>query len=251
MRTIRKRAVPNALTQWRNPRLTIHRSPGMDCTYQEMRRESSVLEAVEDGLFHEQGEICAYTGHRIRLMPGAADVSDQRIVDFHIEHLTPQAHCTYGQDADYTNMVACWPRPNCGFEPAYGARKKGAWPSLSEQAQFVSPLHPDCTARFAFGRRGEMSAVRQDDSAAQETIARLGLNHATLVDLRRAAIRGALAPGGQPIKLAAARKLLQRLIRDMDDINRDLLVQLAPFCFALVSPLEREIRKLEAIVERL
>ena len=247
MRTIRKQAAPNALTQWRMPRLASNRPGGMECTYAEMRRAPDVLAAVEDGLFREQGGICAYTGQRIGLAPASSTLSGQRAVDFHIEHLTPQAYCAYGQDADYANMVACWPRPNCGFEPAYGARKKGAWPSPQEQNHFVSPLRADCAARFSFSRRGEIEVTRVGDSAARDTIHRLGLNHATLVELRRAAIRGALHPASHPLGLSAARKLLQRMQRDAEDVDRGVATQLMPFCFAVQPALEHEIRKLEAM----
>jgi uncharacterized protein (TIGR02646 family) len=219
----------------------------MECTYAELRREPNALEAVENGLSGEQGGICAYTGHRIRLTAANLAMGIQRTVDFHIEHLTPQTHCIYGQDTDYTNLVACWPRPNCGFEPAYGARKKGSWPSPSEQTQFVSPLRPDCSVRFAFNQRGEISSAREGDDAASETIKRLGLDHRTLTDLRKAAIRGALNPASQPIKLADARKLMKRMQQDIDNLDRGVPTQLLPFCFAVQSALEREIRKLEAI----
>jgi len=249
MRTIRKQVVPNALTQWRMPRLAANRPGGMECTYAEMRREPDVLAAVEDGLFREQGGICAYTGQRISLATASSTLSGQRAVDFHIEHLTPQAYCAYGQDADYANMVACWPRPNCGFEPAYGARKKGAWPSPQEQHRFVSPLRPDCATHFFF-KRGEIKPVRESDNAAHETIRRLGLNQATLVDLRKAAIRGALYPAARPIQLAEARKLLRRLQRDAAAVDSGEAIQLLPFCFAIQPELERKIRKLEALRHR-
>jgi len=83
----------------------------------------------------------------------------------------------------YDNLVACWPRPNCGFEPAYGARKKGSWPSVPEQPQFISPLRGDCSARFAYNHRGEISVAQMNDAAANETIDRLGLKHPELTAL--------------------------------------------------------------------
>lgn len=247
MRTIRKQPTPNALTQWRMPRLAANRPAGMECTYAELRREPNALQAVENGLFGEQGGICAYTGHRIRLKPADLVMGVHRTVDFHIEHLTPQAHCIYGQDTDYANLVACWPPPNCGFEPAYGARKKDSWPSASEQAQFVSPLRQDCSTRFTFNRLGKISSVREDDDAASKTIKRLGLNHDTLTALRRAAIRGALNPASRPIKLTDARKLMKRMQQDLDNLDRGIPTELLSFCFAIQPALEREIKKLEAI----
>ncbi|MGE0126518.1 MAG: hypothetical protein AB7U82_00315 [Blastocatellales bacterium] len=252
MRTIRKRPAPNALAEWRAPRLAANRSEGMECDYEQMRRSPEVLEAVEDGLFAEQGGICAYTGHRIGLRAASGGDAIERAVDFHIEHMTPQKYCkpkhgNYGKDADYENLAACWPRPNCGFEPAYGAKKKGNWPAPENQSRFVSPLLANCSARFGFNRRGEIIAAQPDDEAASETIKRLGLNHSTLAELRREAIRGALNPASRPIKLAEARKLLQQMRQASDSVDQGVSVQLMPFCFAIQPALEREIRKLEAI----
>lgn len=234
------------------PRLIANRTEGMECNYDEMRRAPEVLKAVENNLFAEQGGICAYTGHRIRRKVANPANEAQQAADFHIEHLLPQKHCkpelgNYGKDADYENLVACWPRPNCGFEPAYGAKKKDHWPAPHEQSQFVSPLRTDCSARFSFDHRGNISPTQNNDEAVIDTIKQLGLDHDTLIDLRREAIRGALNPASRPIKLAEARKLLQQMIQASDSVNKGVSVQLLPFCFAIQPALDREIRKLEAI----
>jgi uncharacterized protein (TIGR02646 family) len=198
----------------------------------------------------EQGSLCAYTGQRIDLKSSKPAAASFREVDFHIEHLTPQAHGSQGQDTDYANLVACWPRPNCGFEPAYGARKKGDWPAPSEQSLFVSPLRADCSERFAFNRRGEIKPARAGDTAAETTISRLGLDHHTLATLRREAIRGALNPGLRPIRLAQARRLLNHLRSAAATVDSGGSTRLMPYCFAVEQALEREIRKLEAIERR-
>ena len=252
MRAIRKRAAPNSLAEWRAPRLAANRPEGMECTYEEMRRAPAVLEAVEDTLFAEQGGICAYTGHRIQLTTTGSLTGVQRDVNFHIEHITPQTYCTaefagYGRDADYNNLLACWPRPNCGFEPAYGARKKGNWPSVAEQARFISPLRADCSAHFRFSHLGEISAAQEGDATANDTIARLGLDDPALTALRKEAIRGSLNPASRPIKLKEARRLLRRMDQDSYEVNQGISHRLTPFCFAIQPALEREIRKLEAI----
>jgi uncharacterized protein (TIGR02646 family) len=239
---------PTELTEWRLPRMLAVRPPRMECDYDSLRRFPNVLEVVEDGLFSEQGAICAYTGHRISLIPANQNAGITREVDFHIEHLTPRDHCVYGQKADYVNLVACWPRPNCGFEPAYGARKKGNWPAPAEQELFVSPLRPDCTSRFNFNHRGEISIARNNDVPAETTIEKLGLGHHTLTELRRNAIRGALNPASRQIKLSEARKLLALMQRDASQLNAGLAVKLLPFCFAIEPVLQREIRKLEGII---
>ena len=135
VRTINKFPLPRRLTEWRAPRMLAERPQATQCDYESLRNAPDVLEVVENALFAEQGGICAYTGHGISLTPVDAQSGTHRYVDFHIEHLTPQNHCIYGQDADYMNLVACWPRPNCGFEPEYGARRKGNWPSMAEPRQ--------------------------------------------------------------------------------------------------------------------
>lgn len=247
MRTIRKRSPPSALTQWRAPRLSVNRLDGMDCTYDEMRRQQEVLEAVEASLLAEQGSLCAYTGQRIDISFSKGEVGNNRSVDFHIEHLTPQARSSYGQDAEYANLVACWPRPNCGFEPSYGARKKGDWPSSAEQSRFVSPLRDDCSKRFVFNRRGEIKTAKVGDAAAELTIRRLALCDQTLTALRREAIRGALSPRSRPIRLSEAKRLLSYLRREAETVDGGGSARLIPYCFAIEQALEKEIKKLETL----
>lgn len=250
MRTIRKRPQPRELTEWRTPRLARDRPHGMACTYEELRRDPRALTAVEDGLLDEQGRICAYTGIRIGITqkPGAAEA--RRDVSFHIEHLIPQEHCAAGQDADYGNLVACWPRPNCGFQPKFGAIEKGNWPRPADARLFVSPLDPSCTERFSFNHRGKVSAAMRGDAAAEETIKRLGLDEPSLEELRRNAIRGALNPGSRPIKLKDAEKLRREMASDVSKLERGESIQLAEFCFAIQQAVDREIRKLEGIMRR-
>lgn len=243
VRTIRKHPQPQALAEWRTARLAQNQLPatGMDCTYAEMRRDARMLQAVERGLLAEQGSICGYTGMRLLGAP-------ERAAAFHLEHLIPQAHCARGEDADYRNLIACWPQPNCGFEPAFGARKKGAWPSPSERHLFVSPLDPRCTASFSFNHRGEIAAATPENAAANETIDKLGLADPSLTAMRRSAIQGALSPASRQIKLKEARKLLREIEADTAKLDRGEPVRLRPFCFAIEQALVREIRKLEGIM---
>lgn len=217
-----------------------NRGQGLECTYDELRRDKCLTD-VEDSLFAEQGGICAYTGLRLHLR-----TEGHKGVGFHIEHLKPQQHCQYGQDADYINLVACWPRPNVGFEPAYGARSKRNWPSPQEGALFVSPLRPDCSSRFSFNHRGEITCAGNDVAAA-ETIRKIGLSHRSLVELRRLAIRGVLSPAGRALTLHNARTLLRELDADIRSLEAGRTVQLMEFAFAIHAALRREIRKLERI----
>lgn len=219
----------------------------MECNYDEMRRDPIVLKDVEDSLLVEQGWLCAYTGLRIAIS-GADPLGTNRVMDFHVEHIRPQSCCDYGEDTAYSNLVACWPRPNCGFEPAYGARKKDHWPQRGQEALFVSPLRSDCTARFSFNHKGEITAACASDTSAAETIKQLGLNHKDLVALRKDFIGGVLHPGGHQISLSEAKRLRAALDKDTQTLTRGESVQLMKFCFAVRQVLEHEIRKLESIV---
>jgi len=248
LRTLHKRAPPSALTEWRAPRLAARRGEGMECSYGELRRDPDAIRAEEDALLAEQGSLCAYTGHRIRITKEGSGATEQRVVGFHMEHVIPQKHCAYGEDTEHRNLVACWPRPNCGFEPAYGARKKGDWPGPEERHRFVSPLQPGCSERFVFNRRGKIAPAKQGDDAAGETIRRLGLADGSLTALRQGAIEGALCPGSRPIQLKDARRLLKQMESDAARLDRGEDVELSPFCFAIQQALAKEIRKLEGIL---
>jgi uncharacterized protein (TIGR02646 family) len=208
------------------------RPPGTDCTYDELRRFPDVVADLEAILVAEQGGLCAYTGRRV-----AAG-------SFHLEHLLPQHHCSYGEDAEYGNIVVCWPQPNCGYEPRYGARRKGNWPSRLEQARFVSPLRPDCSARFSFNQLGEIAATNEEDAPVKETIQRLALSDDELTELRGNAIRGFLAPAGKWLTLAQCRRLAEQLDRvstSVDNGGNDLLT---PYCFAIRQAVAQRIGQL-------
>ena len=248
MRTIKKRRPPQSLTNWRGPRMKKNKLPGMECTYEEMRRDPCVAD-VEDSLFDEQGGICAYTGLRLRLVKEDQHTGTARDVDFHIEHFIPRDFCkreynNYGRGADYRNMAACWPRPNVHFEPGYGARKKDNWPSPDEEYLFVSPLDPTCTDRFVFDHEGKIAPSNLSDNAAKETICRLGLNNGELPELRKQTTIGALSPGGNWLTLDQSKRLLETIENDARSLDKGKAVKLMPFWFAVRLALKRRIRKL-------
>lgn len=267
MRTIiKKRPAPSALTKWRAPRLLMSRGDGQECTYGAMRAEPDVLAAVEEGLVAEQGGLCAYTGIRIRLNKDADGLSHPT---FHLEHLRAQTltkqerkpgepdPASYGEDADYGNLVACWPQPNCGFAPTFGAVQKGNWPASAEAHLFLSPLRADCAARFKFHSNGRMTATSDSDLRATTTITKLNLGHVPkgtaklplhpLTELRRTYIAGVLRPPGRSLSLADAQKLLRDMRREEAQVDGGGTAELMEFCFAVKPALERKVTQLEAI----
>lgn len=256
VRTIKKRQAPKALVQWRQQRIAANDPVAYPFDYDGLRQSGNVLFAVEQGLFEEQGGICAYTGRRIHLEAGPP----QRAV-FHLEHLKGQTRCRAeaakglceaGFDAHYNNLVACWPEPNQKQGTSYGAILKDDWPkNAGEDGEFLSPLRADCTKRFKFDRLGEIEAAKQQDAAAEKTITKLGLGHDELIALRKEAIRGGLNPLNRPLKLHEAEKLRTVMDKDEAALNGGANVQLRPFCFALRPMLDKEISKLKGIQKSL
>ncbi len=225
MRHIQKRTEPQRLAQWR----AAHQNDpnfSYDLIEADLRRE------IKQALVVEQGGLCAYTGRRIDEMSS------------HIEHPKPQVHCINSEDVSYSNMLACVPAPNAPGLP-YGAHKKGSWPTVAEEALFVSPLRPGCEERFSFTLKGEIKASDPTDAAATETIVRLGLNHKLMQQLRKAAIEATLEIRGRgraSLDLQRARARLPGLTAA--EQNRSLL---EPFCFVLKQALQRHITRIEAI----
>ena len=225
MRYIQKRTEPQNLTQWRG-------------TYQNDQNfgygliDSNLRLEIRLALVLEQRGLCAYTGRRI-------DANG-----CHIEHPKAQTHCQRGEDVSYSNMLACVPAPNAPSLP-YGAHKKNTWPDATQETLFVSPLHQNCTGRFSFSIRGEIHPANPADDAAKETIKRLGLDHALLTQLRKAAIDATLGTrwrGLASVDLKNAR----RRIAQLKAAERSNGV-LEAFCFVLQQALEKHILRLQAI----
>ena len=243
MRTINKRPPPNELVEWRQQRIAASDDVTLPFNYDAMRRTPHVVEAVEQALFEEQGGICAYTGIKLSFSD-----RERKCPRFHIEHLNAQVHCRPGEDTEYRNLVACWPEPNCPAAVEYGAMWKDAWPSPEQAADFVSPHLANCSARFDYRRTGEIKAALTTDTAAVETIGRLGLDHKELRAHRQQAIRGALKPKKElQLNLAQARKIKTEMERAEVDLNNGGNISLRAFCFAIKPFIDREVRKLEGI----
>ena len=149
-----------------------------------------------------------------------------------------------GEDVSFANMLACVPAPNAPGLP-YGAHKKGAWPDAAEETLFVSPLRSGCEERFSFTLNGEIRASSPTDTAATKTIERLGLDHALMKQLRKAAIDATLEIRGRGYASLDLRRARVRLngIRAAEQNHG----RLEPFCFVLKQALQRHISRVEAI----
>jgi uncharacterized protein (TIGR02646 family) len=221
MRTISGGIEPNSFTQWKLG------TPGLGYS----NVTPHLRDVLLSELLHEQRGLCAYTGLRVD-----SETS-------HVEHLTPQVYCTNGQDIQYSNMVACWPRPRVGCK--FGARRKDCWPTPVQNHLFVSPRSNNCESRFDFDLHGNISASNPQDQAAAETIIRLALDCSDLIARRKHAIYSTLeirGAGPSSLKLRLAKKRL----RDLEAAEGGH-GQLEPFCFALKQALRKHIQRVEAI----
>lgn len=217
MRYIQKQSPPRLLTEW------IQKNKNdINFNYDLLRQDKEAIQSLSDTLLKEQYYLCAYTGLRL-------DNST-----FHIEHLKPQEHCERGEDVEYRNLVACFPEPNRPTKVLFGAHKKDNWPSSEEQTKFVSPLNPICESKFQFTKDGQVNGA---DNSAMTTIEKLGLNHSELIDLRKSSL----------IPLLKLKR--EEAARRLSKINTPSDGKLEDFCFAKKQVLEKQIKKLEAIIQ--
>ncbi len=100
-------------------------------------------------------------------------------------------------------MVYCHPgdgAPKCPF----GAHKKSN--AVVSSKNFVSPLDRGCERRFRFKSNGEMEASNGRDTAAQETIKTLCLNHDVVRLARESAILALPLSRRRKVSASEARK---------------------------------------------
>ncbi len=193
MKYIQKRNAPAELRRWLESQPVKDGKP-INSGYGDMPGE--VKQVVKQRLLQEQGCLCCYTGLRI----------DEN--KSHIEHFKPQTLCVEHEDVDYRNLMAAY--PNEQHERQYGPCKFGAHrkDNWYDQALLISPLHGDCESHFKFDVFGKISPTRGEDSAAVETIHRLGLADSSLTELRRQAIETALFRSAhQPLSAQQLEKI--------------------------------------------
>ena len=213
MRFIRKGPEPTELARWKKANAGLPNGEAFAAIDQPAKSQ------IREQMLREQGHLCAYT-----MKPITAPTT------CHIEHIQPQS--LYPERAiDYTNLVLCAPEDGpC----EYGAIKKSDCDA--SDANFVSPLHASCEARFRFRLSGEVAPATAGDAAARRTIAILALNHPILVRERSDAIRLlGIVPrtrgiGPRIIKPLSAAKA-RRLIEDVT--KPDPSDRLPAYCIAI------------------
>ncbi len=178
-----------------------------------------IKDEIKQSLLQEQGYLCGYTLQRLSAISAC-----------HIEHIIPQTQSP-SLALDYANMLACFPADGGARQYGFGAPLK-AGTHVFLHHNFISPHYAGCEAHFCYQKTGAVTAV---DTAAQETIEILRLNHPTLQEFRRSAIqtyglslrsRG-LRSKQRPLSATAARRLAQQVLQP------DAQGRLEPYCVAL------------------
>lgn len=136
-------------------------------SYSNLHESPDIKRELKKSLLSEQGYICCYC---------ECQISEDKS---HIEHIKPQSKYKES-DLSYENMlVSCDNKDRCG-------NKKGNW---YDESNFISPLENDCANNFKFLKNGEMLPADKSNSAAKETIERLGLNTYNIVQTRKKIIK--------------------------------------------------------------
>ena len=157
-------------------------------------------------LIQEQKGLCAYTGVALddRLAKRRPNLLIPPRKDYwfkpHIEHLKAEIECReelersggvvgqdVGEDMAYANMVASIDVAGTSLE-CFGASFRGTRPLP------IIPTMPECESSFEYIESGRIIGRSND---AEITVSNLNLDHATLVEWRRGAIRAFLAKEGE------------------------------------------------------
>lgn len=161
MKQIVKNQEPQQFSNWKRQDKMAHRP-----NWNRVDRANKTV--IHDALMNEQGHICCYCESRVTS------------VNSHVEHFRPRSTYPHLQ-LDYSNLH-CSCEASSG-EPVRCGHKKGSW---FDEKLLISPLQQDCGRRFRFNVNGEILPRSPTDSAANETIKRLGLDLPKL-NARRAA----------------------------------------------------------------
>ena len=185
-----------------------------------MASRPAVRNPVKQSLVEEQGFICCYCGQRI-----ANDSSTN------IEHLKSRKNYPH-LDLSYENMLASCDGGSAkrSERDSSGKRINKKYPEFCDAHKHESdiPVHPlqnDCAEHFVFDKDGQI-IYDEDDLAAEETVRKLNLDNAVLVNMRRETI-------AKYVNETHSKEEWMRIAVEV--MTPDQAGQLKPFCFAIYS----------------
>jgi uncharacterized protein (TIGR02646 family) len=131
---------------------------------------------VREKLWKEQNGMCVYCGRRVEAN-GRDSKTGQPTV--HIEHFRPQSRYRALELCHANLFLSCGPS---GIQGETCGNKKDDW---FDEALTVYPNHTDVLDRFKCNLNGKLVPKSSTDSAANEMINKLNLNHDELVAGRK------------------------------------------------------------------
>jgi uncharacterized protein (TIGR02646 family) len=169
MKHIRKNNEPQEILEWKKTDKMFQRGNPkwnrLPTTHKDLLREE---------LKREQGYLCCYCERKLEHG------------DYHIEHIKPKGISKYEKYAiDYDNLICSCQLELENGEPRHCGNSKGSW---YHDSLYISPLDPNCEAKFRYTFDGHILAETEDDNEAQTTILKLSLNIDKLIALRKAVI---------------------------------------------------------------
>jgi uncharacterized protein (TIGR02646 family) len=190
-----------------------------NCQYDFLDKNEKQI--VRKSLLEEQGFLCCYTGHSI----------DEE--SSHIEHIKARSLSKSEKNLletlDYNNLLAAYPHNPRRYlketQCEYGAQAR------YDNPIFVTPLMEDCELRFKFGVSGKIEAVDSNDTAADDTIKTLKLDHSRLKTLREQVIDEAIFYQLSLLDAEERITYLNQLVSVMNE--RDAQNRLRQFCFVI------------------
>lgn len=181
--------------------------------------------ALKAQLLKEQGYICAYTG---------ISITDELS---HIEHLKPRKLFPGFDEVSYRNMVVCFPHNGGDVSIGFGAPIKRNWWNENE---FISPCQRDCESKFKFSWSGNITPTIDTDTAAKQTINKLGLDASRLNRLRGNAIKAFFGFSSNPKIRKLKNDEAKMLLNNIGQKNG--LGKLTEFCFVYEQLLPKYIK---------
>lgn len=162
MKQVTKGTAPQAFEEWK-----ALENADWQPAYENLRNPEK--HALHEALLAEQGWVCCYCGRTVELN------------DSHIEHFRPQERRT-DLALDYRNLHASCLRETSPGLPLHCGHAKG---SNFDEARHISPLEPDCEARFIYTLDGRILPADAADVRATYMIDLLKLDVASLRNRRR------------------------------------------------------------------
>lgn len=207
MRQIAKHTVPVSFANW------LLRPGSRAVSWEDFGRiHPDIKREVKDALLLEQGYICCYCEKEVGNHGPPPDA--------HIEHLMPRS-ADRAKTYDWSNLLV-----SCESEKIHRRPATSCGHYKNQNIVDVHPLMVGCSRYFSYKANGEvspsMSLSSEERVLAVEAIRVLGLNNATPVQLRRAAIAAmqevleeAGAPETEEYDLAVAQERARLVLPDV------------------------------------